>query len=183
MKELDPLVLREIAGYVAPILRSASPAAVSRRVKTYRQDTGEVTGETTIGEALRGLAEVYGLEHAVEGRPRETPCERCGRLVSVIRHPKAHCRTGEGCGVMTCHSCGVACQDKKATRPSAIKSRSGRPWKCNKCTFKAACAYGAATRRSPEAVALGRPLTAAERSRRSYARKKAAKAAAAGGST
>ncbi len=56
----------EFAAIVAPVLRSASEKTKTRRAKFYNQETGEVTGEGTVLEALRGLAKIHNLEHTLE---------------------------------------------------------------------------------------------------------------------
>lgn len=93
---------RELAGYVAPIVRGASERVLQRRVRTYDRATGETTGETTMREALGGLvkATALGLE-VIEGvRPKAVPCQQCQLPVKVGGARgglPTVCRFGTGC--------------------------------------------------------------------------------------
>lgn len=134
---------RELAGYVAPILRSTEECVLRRRVKTYDRETGEVTGEVTMREVVGGLAQAtaLGLE-VVEGvRRSESMCERCGKPVKSrsIRHGPRFCPSGDG----GCHRqrvcAGEGCSavpPRNAFLPSELERRGGRPWKCLGCSMR-----------------------------------------------
>lgn len=127
----------ELAGYIAPALRCVKADTAQRRVKLVNKD-GEVTGEATLGDALKGLAKIHELEHAVADgqRPKEVACQLCGKPVSVAkkasRLPKA-CR--DGCDRQkTCATDGCeAVPSKKAFQLNRIKSRGGALWRCKAC--------------------------------------------------
>ena len=76
---------RELAGYVAPILRNTAESVFRRRVQTYSRETGEVNGEATMREVLGALAQatMLGLE-VVDGVPSDG-CESCGMATKVKR--------------------------------------------------------------------------------------------------
>lgn len=131
---------RELAGYVAPILRSTDERVLRRRVQTYDRETGEVTGEVTMREVVGGLAQAtaLGLE-VVEGvRPKETACTLCGRPVPVPRagFARSVCREEDGgCHRQkTCASKGcTAPPGRSAFKRQSVIRRNGRPWLCQLC--------------------------------------------------
>jgi hypothetical protein len=126
---------RELAGYVAPIVRGTSETLLRRRVKTYDRDTGEVTGEVTMRQVIGGLAEVTKLEiEVIDGkRPNHFTCDTCGK---VFEMPKTWtpttcklCRTG-GQTVCPC-GCGKA-PPNGAFRPAVVAVRKGGRWTCRR---------------------------------------------------
>lgn len=139
----------ELNGYVAPVLRNASEKAMSRRVKFFDQSKAveswdeAVTKHGTHAEALKGLAKIHELEHAVqEGvRPKEIVCENCGKTVKVPAHGKIPtvCRPGTCQAQRLCAGWGKtegsckAVPGQKALSPDTIRYRKGEPWRCRAC--------------------------------------------------
>ena len=136
---------RELAGYVAPIIRSTEERVLRRRVKTYDRETGEVTGEVTMREVVGGLAQAtaLGLE-VVEGvRPKETACTLCGKPVPVPSTGGAVeriCRGEDG----GCHRQKTCASEGCARRPpnsaftkAKVRRRSGAAWRCVVCASSA----------------------------------------------
>ncbi len=82
MEHMNKAEKLEIASYIAPILRNVPAKTLTRRVKLYSRETGEVTGEATAEDALRGLAKIQDLEHVVEEgvRPVAFVCKNCGKV-------------------------------------------------------------------------------------------------------
>lgn len=130
---------RELAGYVAPIIRSTDERVLRRKVTTYDRETGEVTGEVTMREVVGGLAKAtaIGLE-VVEGvRPKEVACTSCGRPVSTATGGtvRTTCRADTGCRRQD--ACGGDCgkrTPRHAMTVASIAKRGGRPWQCAWCT-------------------------------------------------
>lgn len=131
----------EVAGYVAPVLRDASPKTLARRITLYDAETGEVTGYATGAEALRGLAKIQDLELSVEEgvRPATVVCELCGKPFVVGKAGKIPTTCPGGCSRQTVCA-GVGCIKKPPAaafhRPAAILRR-GRPWMCMSCQKRA----------------------------------------------
>lgn len=129
---------RELAGYVAPIIRSTDERVLRRKVNTYDRETGETTGEVTMREVVGGLAKVtaLGLE-VVEGvRPKEVACTSCGRPVSAATGGtvRTTCRVDTGCRrrIACVGGCGLQ-TPRNAMTVEAIAKRGGRPWRCQWC--------------------------------------------------
>lgn len=125
---------RELAGYVAPIVRGTSETLLRRRVKTYDRETGEVTGEVTMRQVIGGLAEVTKLEiEVIDGkRPKHFTCDGCGKVFRLARsgQPRMTCNTCRARGQTVCPcGCGKA-PPMHAFTPSAVADRGGRPWTC-----------------------------------------------------
>lgn len=135
----------ELAAYVAPVIRGASEKTLKRKVTLYDPETGEVTGYATGAEALKGLAKIQDLQHAVgEGvRPKEVVCEACGKVIpgpfkSGI--PPKMCRRAGGCrGQTTCagEGCNVV-PSPDAFKSAFVRRRKGAPWRCVRCSQLAA---------------------------------------------
>ena len=104
----------ELAGYIAPALRRVKAEAMQRRVTIVHKDGSTKPG--VLGDALKGLAKIHELEHAVaEGqRPKVVVCQDCGRTVSVNFNGvvPSRCKEGVGCrtsaDVLPCRWCGHA---------------------------------------------------------------------------
>ena len=124
---------RELAGYVAPIVRGTSEVLLRRRVKTYDRETGEVTGEVTMRQVIGGLAEVTKLEiEVIDGkRPKHFTCGTCGKVFEV---PKTHIpKTCDTCRANRQQPCPCGCGQlppPAAFAPSNLARRAGRPWRC-----------------------------------------------------
>lgn len=126
---------RELAGYVAPIVRGTSETLLRRRVKTYDRETGEVTGEVTMRQVIGGLAEVTKLEiEVIDGRrPKHFTCDGCGKVFRVPKCARwfpvkcSPCRAG-GQTVCPC-GCGMA-PPSYAFVPATVARRRGAPWRC-----------------------------------------------------
>lgn len=135
-----------IASAVAPILRSVPDLVTKRRVKVYSRETGETLREAEYGDALRGLAEVYALEHAIdeaqahEAAKRGTmrsSCKQCGLEFEYpydggIRSACDRCRAtpcGGECGKLP---------PKSAFSGYMIRKRNGQPWLCKSCAMRQA---------------------------------------------
>ena len=141
---------RELAGYVAPILRSTDERVLRRRVKTYDRETGEVTGEVTMREVVGGLAQAtaLGLE-VVEGvRSLGGLCELCGKVLEAPKngHAPRACPTAlGGCRRQAACACGAA-PPRAAFTPANVARRKGTPWRCKRCMFTSRVAKVAPTR-------------------------------------
>lgn len=127
----------EIAAAIAPSIRGASDKALVRRFHIVKADdpTWTPISQATGKEALRGLAKLHEIEHAVaEGvRPKEIVCEVCGNLVPVCGSGQLPKRCAETCAVF----CSGGCKKKapsSAFVPGAVRRRQGRPWACADCT-------------------------------------------------
>ena len=144
---------RELAGYVAPILRSTDERVLRRRVKTYDRETGETTGEVTMREVVGGLAQAtaLGLE-VVEGvRPNGGVCEACGKPFEarVRGHAPRFCppKIGGCHRQRTCANC-EAVPPPSVLSAAQVRRRNGQQWRCPLCRHgapappQASCANG-----------------------------------------
>lgn len=130
-----------IAGAVAPILRSIPDRVTKRRVKVYSRETGETLREAEYGEALRGLAEAYALEHAIDEAQahesakrgvRRSLCQQCGLEFEYPNDGGVRAACGK-CKTLPCAGgCGRT-PPKSALEGTKIRRRRGRPWVCKSC--------------------------------------------------
>lgn len=72
-----------VAAAVAPVLRSSD--AKKRRVTLYNQETGSITGYTTLDKAQEGILATAKIELAVQDdvRPKKNFCALCGKVMPV----------------------------------------------------------------------------------------------------
>jgi hypothetical protein len=101
----------ELAGMLAPIVRGMDDKCRTRKVKVYRQDTGEVVGETDIGNVVHQAAQRVSLEFDTF-EAEET-------------------RAKEARWMFACEVC------KRESRRVAL--RGGKPKRCNDCRLKWIC--------------------------------------------
>lgn len=121
----------EVAGTVAPVLRSQDAAVSRRPVKVYKQDTGEVIRVTTLLEAQKGILRTAAIEFDVQEtvRPSVRTCKGCQRPF-VVERPEGRGRPAESC--RNCSrdlKCGV-CKTPIRNRRYV---REGREHVCLKC--------------------------------------------------
>lgn len=129
----------ELAGHIAPALRRVKHETAQRRVKLVDKD-GAVTGEATLGDALKGLAKIHELEHAVADgqRAKFVTCHCCGLPVPQEKKagmPRRACKEGEGCAKQTeCagDNCGKS-TPRHAFAKKNVVARDGAPWRCSPC--------------------------------------------------
>ncbi len=138
----------ELAAAVAPSLRSASAKTLARKVTLYDPETGEVTGYTTGAEALKGLARIQELEHAVEEgvRPKAVVCKNCGRVIVVGHGGGIPSVCPLGCS-RKCETAGCTGQLSVLTAKEKAKFRDAVL--CSRCSRRAA-AMAFHARQSPE---------------------------------
>jgi hypothetical protein len=137
----------ELAGAVAPALRNATEKTKSRRIGLIDAN-GNVVGYTTGAEALRGLAKIQELEHAVtdDTRPTEIVCRLCGKTVYVRSQPG---RILSQCSEV-CMGCVTPGCDGLLSKQTARKvARLGAPPRCPKCARSWAASQRQAAR-TPE---------------------------------
>lgn len=87
------------AGYAAPRLRDGSEVNRARRVKLYRQETGEVTGFASLAESQKQIFERAKIEFAVVGpdKAHREICNGCGQFFSVKGRRGAKRKTCDAC--------------------------------------------------------------------------------------
>lgn len=140
VKGLSKAQRLELAATIAPVLRNATEKTKTRRAKFYNQETGEVTGEGTVVEALKGLAKIHDLEHTLEEgiRPKEITCRLCGRSIRVKAcGPAPTTCTGALCQQEHCGGYAEIKCKKRPTQgaftPRRLAARNGGPWRCKQC--------------------------------------------------
>ncbi len=103
----------ELSGLAAPVLRAVKTKTLQRKVYVIKPDdpTWTPVSVTTGKEALRGLAKVMALEHAVQSdaREEETACQLCSNRFRIPPgqrgRPRKFCKTA--CNI-ACDGCGAA---------------------------------------------------------------------------
>ena len=135
MRDFDDMNKAErlaLAAAVAPVLRSATEQTKRRRIGTLDK-AGNPTGRYVDGaEALKGLARVQELEHAVDDgvRPSEAVCTNCGKMVKVAKGGAIPKVCQAGCD----RRCPVGGCDRLVSASAArIASRAGRKAICQRC--------------------------------------------------
>jgi hypothetical protein len=120
---------RELAGYVAPIVRGTSETVLRRRVKTFDRETGEVTGEVTMRQVLGGLTEVTALGiEVIDGvKAAEFICPECGR----VGQNRSRAGVSPRCDACTFLHC-ADCEKPLPRNYSAPSMRRGRGAACTR---------------------------------------------------
>ena len=161
----------ELAAMLAPEFRRVSAVAKRRRVHLVRD--GEVVGVATLGEVQDGLLRAHAIEvETDEGvRPREVPCQRCGKpvLVATIGPIPTTCHDDVGgCSRQVACPCGCAAKPPRgAFEARVVARRNGQPWRCRRSAIVASQADSPPR---PPATAHMRTGTLEERSGRFYGR-------------
>lgn len=175
--ELSKVDRLAIASAVAPVLRSVTERVSRRRVKVYSRATGETLREATMGEALRGLAEAYAIEHTIDDAEarrtkKETKvveCLVCTRPFEVetgVALKKGY--RGSVCAKCVVAPCAGGCgkiTPSHATLPGIVRARKCAPWTCGTCAQKkrfqdpVAADRHRAIMQSPEYIAKMREVT------------------------
>lgn len=134
---------RELAGYVAPIVRGTSETLLRRRVHTYDRETGEVTGEVTMRQVIGGLAEVTKLEiEVIDGkRPKHFACDGCGKVAKLAKTGPVR-KTCKACqsGCQTVCPCGCGSVPPSHAFQSRVVAKRGGPWVCRSTAARKAAA-------------------------------------------
>jgi hypothetical protein len=105
-----------IASAAAPVLRTLPEKTARRRVFVTGKD-GEVVRVATGAEVVKGLAEAFEIEHAVNGgRGEERLCVACGRPFRA-RRDGGFAR--KACGACPCELCESTVDGNLANRQSA----------------------------------------------------------------
>ncbi len=139
--ELNKAERLALAAAVAPVLRGADAKAKNRRVALTDAD-GNVTGYTTLGEVQKSLLRRREIEIDVQDgkRPTEIACCFCGKPVPRGTHQQPRsCRNVGGCHRQK-KCAGRGCTkrpNERSFKPAAVRSRSGRPWRCRACNVLA----------------------------------------------
>lgn len=103
----------ELASILAPIVRGLDASVAKRKVKLYNVATGEVTGETDVGEMLRQAAVRVSLEFdtfaAKEKREKEAKflfvCKVCKVKSKRSCRAPSHQKFCKTCSVVRCFDC------------------------------------------------------------------------------
>lgn len=140
----------EIAGAIAPVMRSLPDSAKRRKVHLYRQSDGVVTGHTTLAEVQEAILATAKIEfEIIDGsKVDKTFCKRCGKPISMPKARKGNlprlCPASEGgCNRQrTCVGSGKTVGKCKA-KPHRIAffdrawaERNGGPWRCAACNSR-----------------------------------------------
>jgi hypothetical protein len=160
--EHEQILRQELAGYLAPIVRSLNPTTRTRKVKVYSKDTGEVVNETDLGSVVHQIAiraslefDTYAAEQVRIKEASQTRCQICSIATSLgARMCNRHryvivdaCACGgvKASGSKNCIACRrlvkhsrtcTFCKKDVSLKTAFLSRKHGRSAVCRRCTNK-----------------------------------------------
>jgi hypothetical protein len=139
---LETIKFLHIAKVIATNVRRGS----TRRVKIYKPSTGEVLRETSLDEALVGMAKVLDVTFSTREDLQQTVCAGWETPCPEKAKPGAH-----------------------AFKTSHVQRRNGEPWRCKACSSRKCWSNIPSERRSEIGRKGAARLTSEQRSERAKA--------------
>jgi hypothetical protein len=133
----------EVSAALAPLVRELP----RRKVKVYKRETGEVSAEIELRDAIAGIAKGVALEFEtrIGVRPLKSKCKACGRIFTVPKRgwiPSVCTRCRDRSQLVCAGVLARPCP-RSAPVPLAafganrVISRRGCPWVCRFCAARA----------------------------------------------